>query len=288
MSFNRDEETKKIWQFLVPEEALSHKFLMRGVLAISALELASQRDDASRLQYIKMAAMHQNEALGEFQGLLSQINNENSKAIFAFSSILVVYSFGFLHIENTDGPSITMEDLYQVLMLCRGVQQVIARSRSSIHNSNFRPILDFTQVEYPWLLSDDAQFALHQLYDANIACGARAAGHNTEVYQKAIDTLGEALNASIQDHTPRNLVSRWAIKLPQTFLECLQEREPMALVILCFFCVVLHRLRGVWYFRGWSTTVIKLIWRILDPEWKVLIHWSMMEVLGEVPNSVLE
>lgn len=288
LSFTRDETTQEIWQFLVPEEALSHKFLMHGLLAISALELASHGDKISRLHYIKTAAKHQNEALGKFQGLISQIDRDNAKAIFAFSSILVVYSFGFLPIENTDGPSMTMEHLYQVLMLCRGVEQVIASSRSSIHDSNFSSILYFTHVEYPWLLSDDSQFALHQLYEANITCGTKSASHNSEVYQEAIKTLGEALNESIQDHIPRNVVCRWAINLPQTFLECLQKREPMAMVILSFFCVVLHRLRGVWYFRGWGTSFAKLIWQTLDPEWKVLVHWSVVEVLGELPALVLE
>ncbi|OQE27972.1 hypothetical protein PENFLA_c005G10903 [Penicillium flavigenum] len=281
LSFTRDETAQKIWQFLVPEEALSHKFLMHGLLAISALELASHGDDVSRPLYIKTAVIHQNVALGEFQALMSQINRDNAKAIFAFSSILVVYSFGVLHLENT-APSMTMEDLYQVLMLCRGVERLIASSQSAIHDSNFSSILYFTQVEYPWLLSDDCQFALHQLHGANIM--AKSADHNSEMYQEAIDTLGEALNESIQDHIPSNLVSRWAIKLPRAFLECLRKREPMAMVILSFFCVVLHRLKGVWYFRGWGTNFVKLIWQTLAPEWKVLVHWSVMEVLGKIPG----
>lgn len=282
LSFARDEATRNTWQFVVPEEALSHRFLMHGLLAISALELASHGDDFARSQYVETAVMHQNESLKVFRGLLSQINRVNAKAIFAFSSILVVYSFGFLHLEKIDSPSMTIEDLYHILMLCRGIQQVIASSKCSILDSNFGSILEYNPVKYPWRLTVDGESALHQLCDANITFGANVAGHDTEVYDEAINSLGEALNATFQDHIPRNVVSRWAIKLPQAFLCHLQRREPMALAILGVFCVVLHRLRSVWYFQEWGETIMKLIWQTLDSEWRILVNWGMLEVFGEL------
>lgn len=285
LSFSRDEETKHIWQNLVPQEALSYKFLMHGLLATSALQLASYGGHVSRIQYINKGFIYQNEALTEFQELLSEINKQNVKAIFAYSSILVVYSFGFLHLDNTDGSSLTTDHIYQILMLCRGVQQIIEHSKASIRDSNFKPILDFRQVACPLSLPDDAELALHQLHDANTTYSTQNVNHNTAVYKEAIDMLKEALNAAYQDQIAQNIVSRWAIKLPQPFLERIQSLEPMALVIMGFFCVVLHRLKDIWYFRGWGKTVIKLIWRTLEPQWKYLARWPMMEVLGEVPNS---
>jgi hypothetical protein len=284
-SFSRDEETKHIWQSLVPQEALSYKFLMHGLLATSALQLASYGGRVSRYQYIKKGVMYQNEALTEFQELLRKINYENVKAVFAYSSILVVYSFGSLHLDNTDGSSITMDNIYQVLMLCRGVQQIIEHCRASIQNSNFSPILELRQATCPLSLPDDAQLALHQLRLANISYSAQNISHNTVVHKEAINMLEEALNNAYQGQIAQNIVSRWAIKLPQQFLERLQDLEPMALVIMCFFCVVLHRLEEIWYFRGCGETVIKLIWRTLEPQWKDLAQWPMREVLGEIPNG---
>ncbi|KAJ5111229.1 hypothetical protein N7532_001764, partial [Penicillium argentinense] len=284
LSFTRDEKTQRVWQVLVPQEALSHIFLMHGLLATSALEAASSSDRISRVNYINTAVMHQNEALIGFQGILGQINCQNAKAIFAFASILVVYSFGFFHIENPAGTAIAMEDLYQVLMLCRGVQQIITRSESSIQGSSFSPVLDFSPVDYPVPLPGSVQFAVHQLREANASYGARRASHDTPLYQVAIAILEEALNASYQDRIAQNVVSRWAITLPQPFLERLNEREPMALVILGFFCVVLHRLKGIWYFRGWGISVMKLVWQTIPLQWKNLLHWPAVEVLGEAPE----
>jgi hypothetical protein len=99
----RNERTDPVWRLRVPEEALSHPFLMHGILALSAVHIARTRDDHRRPTYLNTAVAHQNQALTSFRGLLNDINDSNTKAMFALSSVVVVYAFGFPHSPDLKG-----------------------------------------------------------------------------------------------------------------------------------------------------------------------------------------
>lgn len=113
---SRNEKTDTIWQCLVPEEALEHPFLMHGILALSALHLARTRNDHRRPMYSNIAIAHQNQALALFRDLLGNINASNAKAMFAFASIVVLYTFGFPHESNSSDSWTSIDDLYQVIV----------------------------------------------------------------------------------------------------------------------------------------------------------------------------
>ena len=284
LALSRNEATKPVWQFLVPEEALSHPFLMHGLLAVSAIHLANAKSENKKAEYVKKALLYQNQALLVFRELLGDISRDNAKAIFAFSSILAIFYFGFLRLENAINPSSSVDNLFQVLMLSEGVQHVLKVSGPSIQESNFSPIFDSALVELECSipLPDEVRLAMNQLYRANTAYGTQNPGHGTAVYQETITILEDALSAVYRDHILTNAACRWAIRCPRRFSESLQEREPMALVILCFYCVVLHRLRHIWCFEGWATAILKSTWPVLEPQWRHLAHWAATEITGEI------
>ncbi|KAL2703154.1 hypothetical protein AAEP93_004225 [Penicillium crustosum] len=284
LTLSRNEATKEVWQFLVPQEALSHPFLMLGLLAVSAIHLADTKGEKKKAEFMKKALLYQHQALLVFRQLLDDINRYNAKAIFAFSSILAIFYFGFLRLENVINPSSCMDNLFQVLMLSEGVQNVLRICGLSIQESNFSPIFVSASFEmkYSIPLPGEVRSAVNRLYTANTAYGIQNSGHNTAVYKEAIVMLEDALNAVYRDHVLTNAACRWAIKCPRQFLRSLQEREPMALVILCFYCVVLHRLRHIWCFEGWATAILKSTWPVLEPQWRHLAYWAATEILGEM------
>ncbi|CAG7940081.1 unnamed protein product [Penicillium nalgiovense] len=284
LTLSRNEATKEVWQFLVPEEALSHPFLMLGLLAVSAIHLADAKGENMKAEFMNKALLYQHQALLIFRELLDDINGDNAKALFAFSSILAIFYFGFLRLENVINPSSCMDNLFQVLTLSEGVQNVLRICGLSIQESNFSPIFVSASVEmkYSIPLPDEVRLAVNRLYTANTAYGVQNSGHDTAVYQEAIIMLEDALNAVYRDDVLTNAACRWAIKCPRQFLRHLQEREPMALVILCFYCVVLHRLRHIWCFEGWATAILKSTWPVLEPQCRHLAHWAATEILGEI------
>lgn len=279
-TLSRDSTTDRIWRNSVPEEALSHPFLMHGILALSALHLARTGPDPSqRAAYLNRAVAHQNQALSLFRELLSDIQDSNAKALFAFSSIVVVYTYGFPHSPDVHDPWSCTDDFHQVLVLTRGIQQVISTTTSSLRSSPFAPIFAVEEARAP--LPDSTTTALQALYDANSACSAHDPSHETEVYHTAIDDLGEQFSYVFGDASTTTVAGRWAIRLPGRFMDLLREREPFALVMLAHYGVLLAYLKDRWFFGEWSVRVAKAVWAILDDQWRPLVRWAMREILGE-------
>ena len=280
LTLSRNEPTDQVWREAVPKEALSQPFLMHGILALSALHLARTGPDPShRTLYLNRAVAHQNQALALFRDLLSDINETNAKAMFAFAGIVVVYTFGFPHSPDAQDPWTCVDDFLQVLVLTRGVQQVIQTPISSLRDSSFAPIFQIDEFHGP--LPEATRNALKSLHEANEICGTRDSTHETDIYAKIIDDMAKMLSWVFGGVTASVVAGRWAIRLPPQFLELLRERDPLALVILAYYGVLLKYLKHRWCFDEWCVRVAKAVWAILDDEWRPLIDFPMREILGE-------
>lgn len=279
-TLSRDESTHQIWRNAVPEEALSHPFLMHGILALSALHQVRVGSDPSRRAAgLNRAVAHQNQALALFSELLGGIQENNAKAVFAFADIVVVYTFGFPHSPDVQDSSTCIDDFHQVLVLTRGMQQVIKSLSGFLADSSFSPIFQIDETHAP--LPEEATAILRQLRKANDACGARDPNHETDVYAATIETLGSTLSWVNAGMTASSVAGRWAIQLPSRFLDLLRERQPLALVMLPHYSVLLWYLKHRWCFDEWCVRLAQAVWAILDDQWRPLVHWAMREILGQ-------
>lgn len=278
-ALSRDESTKDIWREFVPREAVSEPFLMHGVLALSALHLARLSSDARRSTYMGIAVGHQNKALALFRPVLGSIDASNCNATFALSSIVTVFAFGF----PQSGPMDTLaavDDLYQVFLLSRGMQQVLNASIAWISGGVLGPVVKLD--DYNAGLPDDAKFAIQRLFELNDSLGASDPHHETVIYRAAISELEVVLDRIYGNPKKPNIAVLWAIKIPPRYLDLLREHKPMALAILAHYSVVLHHLRKHWWFEGWSVRVLGAIWSNMSAEWRSSINWAMEVARSDV------
>ncbi|KAE8165826.1 C6 zinc finger domain protein [Aspergillus tamarii] len=275
----RNERTDPVWRLRVPEEALSHPFLMHGILALSALHIARTRDDHRRPEYISAAVAHQNQALAFFRKQLDDINDANAKALFALSSVIVVYTFGFPHSPESKDPWACIDDFIQVLVLARGVEQVLRQATPSIRSSDWEILLRLdTNIAS---LPQDALSPLERLRELNACCGAQDPTHDTDIYNKTIDNLTDITAAAYGGLTSITVAARWAIRLKPKFVNLIRDRSPLALVILAHLCAVLCRHKYDWCIDQWVFKLPRVIWQILDDRWKPYAQWPMVEIFGQ-------
>jgi Fungal specific transcription factor domain len=272
--FARNEATAWIWRQLVPQEALSHQFLLWGILSISALDLSRSKNDEHRSIYLNAATSYQTRALTVFRQVLQEVNASNAKAVFAFASIVAVYGFG-----SCDGIDMTdpIQDLYQVIMLIRGVHQVVICVASTLLDSEFAPLLqmDDDYEEIP----PDAAAALTHLHALNDSIHNGTETH--EAHRKAIQSLGSMISSLRSRLSPMTVCGKWAIKLLPLFLDCLQERQPLALIILTHYCVLFNYLRRCWCLAPWARAVSQAVWDILDEEGRNSLRWPMGQIFSQ-------
>lgn len=121
---DQEDKYQEVWQTVAPTDALSNPFLMHGILALSALHLASEshdRPEKSR-EHRAAALRHHDQAIALFRPHLNKITAHNCHTIFGFSALLVVLSFalpGFPIEETTKSP---VEELLMIITLLKGVQ----------------------------------------------------------------------------------------------------------------------------------------------------------------------
>ncbi|GKZ23744.1 hypothetical protein AbraCBS73388_010326 [Aspergillus brasiliensis] len=276
---SRGEQTDHIWRFRASEEAITHPFLMRGLLALSALHIARTRQDAQqRPIYLSTAVAHQAQALALFRERLSDINPSNAKAMFAFASIVVYYTFGLPHAPESSDPWANVDDLIQIFTLARGVHQILTQASSVIKSDEWRIIYEVEDLDEGYLR--DARSSLERLHEMNNACGAQDDTHDTAVYEKALDCLAEMLAEARSGLSSASTSCRWAIRQIPEFMELLREHKPLALVMLAYHCVVFHHLRDAWYMGDRGSRVARALWEVLDDKWRPLIESHMLEIFG--------
>ncbi|PYH90374.1 C6 zinc finger domain protein [Aspergillus ellipticus CBS 707.79] len=278
-SVSRGDHIDYIWRDRVPEEALTHPFLMHGLLAISALHLARTRPDPQSPAYISTAVAHQNQALALFREQLCNINSSNAKAMFAFASIVVLYTFGFPHLPQSADPWACVDDMIQVHMLARGVQQVLHEATPTIRNGDWAVVFDFKRSQNS--PPEDVRLALQRLHDVNSTRGTQDPTHDTAVYQHAIETLAE-MRAAVNDGLASvSAAFKWVIGQDPKFIDLLRERQPFALVLFAHHSAFFHGLRDIWYIDTWGIRVTKAVWQVLDEQWRPLLDKPMLDVFGD-------
>ncbi|KAF7950082.1 hypothetical protein EAE96_007382 [Botrytis aclada] len=118
----------KIGQTLILEEAMKHRFLLHGLLALSALHYADSHPD--RQKYVEIATAHHTRGLTLYHSILSNMNNGNDTASIAFSSITAIFAFGLARPDAKQEASVGLiDDLVQAISLSKGWQTIMHVTR---------------------------------------------------------------------------------------------------------------------------------------------------------------
>ncbi|KAI9368164.1 hypothetical protein BJX61DRAFT_525222 [Aspergillus egyptiacus] len=248
---------------------------MHGILALAAVHLARTKHEGSKSMYLSAAVSHQSQALTAFCPLLDNITDSNSVAIFAFASIVTVYSLAFPEAPDCPDPRMAVDDLCQVIVFAQGLHQIFARAADHLQDSILKPLFQWHDLEQR--LTDDACFAFEELRDAVYLHGAEYAHHS---YLKTIDCIQDSLAEISGEFNAVAAATRIAIRMPSIFVTLLRNYDPLALVILSYYCAVLHRLRHHWCLGDRGAQAAHALWFILRDEWRHLIHWVMKDIFG--------
>ena len=93
-----------IWSESIVQIGFQHPFLLRGILSISALHLATSTPE-SNSNFVIQVSNQYNRALLEFRNVLSNIGEGNWVAVFAFSCITFIHAFAVAQIQPPMDPT---------------------------------------------------------------------------------------------------------------------------------------------------------------------------------------
>lgn len=262
------------WKVEVPSLAVSHHFLMQGILATAALHLAYFRP-SQKSSYLYTSARHQGLAMRDFQLIMPAITPENCNAVFAFSTLLVVHSLTSQFNEQQNSPSSPNQGLESIgawIALLRGCTTVYLSARASIRSGPFRRVAEFHVPETP---SDDADDRSLCRLSRNLLTDSEmiqvSSEDEIETYRRCIHQLRLTAAASctadpLLDY--RAIMFCWATRIPGDFLRLFNERRPPALVIMGYAWMLLKRGDGLWFMEGQPEAMLESLRAELSPKWQ--------------------
>ncbi|KAJ3545458.1 hypothetical protein NM208_g2496 [Fusarium decemcellulare] len=276
---------RELWKVAIPEAASSYEFLMHGLLALGALHYAFIHPDKRR-DYNLISTHYQNLMLPYFAASLNSINEENCEAYFLLATLISVLSLCWVTHSDTLERIIGPSDVAQSFMFFQGVKGIL----------DFQPMDKWRQsgslahLLQPPVKSGQSVVQSRYLARLDRVTGlARQLPATLEVINSqtacilALESLRATYNLCRNVEEKPGSPWRWAIYLPDLFLELMGKGEPTSLIILAHFSA-LARLyeRKNWVREGWSVSVITMVERNLDPESQEWIKWPRRSIMEEI------
>ncbi|KAL4911757.1 hypothetical protein BDW62DRAFT_45836 [Aspergillus aurantiobrunneus] len=266
------------WQIVVPQKALSHDFLMKGILATASLHIASSMDPSAALTYINTALEYHNQTLTPFRHAIDEISPDNCDAVFAHSVVTTIISIALPQLTTEKDESIgAYEKIVLATELLQGVSKIIKICRGWLKLKPFTGGSDFWDRSNIGL-DEETDTALKNLSALTDEI-ANAEQHN--MFKEAVTLLRQCFTRYANSKDIASILA-WLAAADKEFIYALRCRQPFALLILMYWGVLLHELHGrLWWARNsGSALVLELLTelRSYQPRWETILLWPKQRI----------
>ncbi|KAF2182926.1 hypothetical protein K469DRAFT_751817 [Zopfia rhizophila CBS 207.26] len=278
---------RNLWRGPVVELAFTCDYVMRTILAVSALHLAHHRPEKKDF-YVSIALTYHQIASRQALGLLSDVAKEDVVKLFMFSSLTIFVALGGPR-NPSDGLLFIGESSFpDWIFLLRGTKSLIAIAGQELSRGPLAPL--FTHAMRRWEIlhppeeagscQEDVLGELQALVDANV--GDEEA---LRIYNHATTELRGVLRAFDTENGASMGITDafvWIHEVTEEFLPLLRVPTQEALAIFAHFCVLLKKLEIHWWMQGWANHLMRRVHEHLDDEHRLWIRWPIEEI-GWVP-----
>lgn len=282
----------RVWQVDVVEDAMRHKFLLHGIFAVTALQLAVTTLEARASMLCVRAMEYYNSACSEFSRDIGT-HSSYHQAIFAFSHINIVLGLALpLHTAKRGEEIHMLSEVASLFKLLLGTASVAQSVRSSLLESKFRFIFtaDDSLPDLPSstrLALDNLRAMVDQDYCNRAATNASQAVLQRQTCVGAINLLQDCFVMSGLNGSGTSACMRWPAMLETAFVEDFLKHEPLHLLIVMHWAVLLDRQDHTWWARSAGKLLVADIDNRLDARqkiaWSTAIRWIYTEV--NLPQS---
>lgn len=288
-------EVQQLWQSVIPEEAIAYPFLVHGMLALSAMHLASLRP-SQRARYEQCCRRHQAEAIPSYRQAIQNIRPEASGPVFAMASLVALLSLATisdnaLPREQTSSKSQpTFIDVMSIFTVIRGLEAIFLHGTPLWHNiinSHYRvavtghTAIDSQEFELPanvelryrQLATDCLDTLLEEDNSAKQTC-LKAISYLKNIHRELLFLVSRNPSDEEVNLEPAYVV-KWFALVSSQFFDMLRRENTAALVILGDFFVLFRLLENRWFLKNAPVNALRAIQEVIDPrgvEWLIVLQ----------------
>ncbi|KAF6530220.1 hypothetical protein HZS61_001532 [Fusarium oxysporum f. sp. conglutinans] len=291
--------------------ALKHEYLLQGMFAFSALEVALCGgavvvEEDYDTYYAKLAVEYYDKASRSFRAQLENVNSENAQKIFMFSFLAVAVNMAL-------GQCSAFEELHEGVLERMVTLWELLMGNASIANQHFDALISGAlsrstealmlrtqlQTETPTSLSKETEEALESLSTIiNKACETPSGSTPNDQSEASVRISSYRTSFSaiqtcfVQDS--KDIFKGMAIGFPalagRDFGLALKSSDPVALLLMVFWGVQLDTLGKIaWWVGTFGKKMVdevsEMLWEpdpefeVMDmSEWRECITWARAEV----------
>lgn len=266
------------------EVGLRHDFLLHAILALSAFHKIHQQQQPANSstadRYILAAHMHHTSALHGFSQNISQIDGENCHPLFGCATLLFITSLA--RPRGGDDQVNPTSRFSEWMNLIRGVPAILYDAdRISWLSAGPLAEMFFPYPETPMphhdvhgSLKSSAMLILDDLSDTI----SKTSGVATNATcQEPVQTLRNAF-ASLGRFEDARVALSWPARLSRNYMALLDEKSSEALLVLAYYCVLLHTLNHRWWIKGWPRYMLECIRPMLETKWLIWLDWPTKRI----------
>lgn len=253
------------------KSAMVEPYLMDQMLALSALHMSTlASDSAEKARYIRDASTLQTRALGLFNSTKPQVTQENALALLTFSSFVGLHCL-FEAATSREDFSDFLGKVVKHLKLHQGVGTIAHQGWQFLRQTGLNQIINTIETGDKAQLRgtdrmhecDHVESLLKKSRDT-IGVGAYEACHQALSFLRWIfDARGD-----MPEPYPTHLTMAWPVRIAPGFIELLEQRQPVSLIILAHWAILLHADREFWVFGDAGRYMIESLCNYLGPYWE--------------------
>ncbi|KAI1734651.1 hypothetical protein F4680DRAFT_462223 [Xylaria scruposa] len=260
------------FMFTQGDSSYTHKslgYLLPTISSLCAIHRAVQRQPESSDTYVK-AVQHHITASARFRHAERGIHERNWLPILMFGVGHIMFNFATAQfMPDRDF------DLLGIFHVLRGTAEIGDQIGVFLEKSKLRSILEDRRREIDKVSApDDITQAIDRLSQAE---HPESTSETTRTHcDHAVATL--KWWARFVHGTPANWKHfiLWPASVTDGFVTALREKQPVALLIYVYWCVVMHGAPTRWYANGWHQRVTLAAISYIGPEYHTLLEWPSL------------
>ena len=171
------------------------------------------------------------------------------------------------------------------LLLFRGMNSILDTNRDLLHHKDLAPLFQIS-IRHVNQQQPSGNEHLRELRELIVANASK--DPDLQLYLKALEDLSKSFPAVSMPgiravQLSPQAVFVWLYRISDDFVQLLQRRRPIPLVILTYFCVLLNDLGSFWWTKGWAEHLLLEASVSLEEEYRMWIRWPMEEI-GWLPS----
>jgi len=270
-----------VWQIIIPRLALQYDFLMNGILALASLHTATTSEPPTSLAYIDTALQYHNLTFAPFRVAIDSLTPENCEAVLAQAIVTTVIGIALPRVTAARDESSNMtENIVVVFELLQGVKKIFHIGGSWIKVNLFTRQKSFQETDFTHL-DHGTKAALDRIATLN---DESLASIDTDQYRINKDVIAHLLRCFTlfsKSFDPANVLA-WLSAVDKEFVDNVRRRQPLALLILMHWGVLLGELDGKWWWaRNSGRALVYELSHILHPgdmRWADSLAWAQQKM----------